>query len=93
MSGAVGIEKVDQLVRRALLVGDRVIPGVGRVREMSGVEKMVVTIDLGFVVNRHHVSLRQGATETQRANSDPAERKRIVEAIAYAITVRRLFDR
>ena len=45
---------------------------------MSGVEEMVVTIDLGYVVNRHHVSLRQGATETQRANSDPAERKLIV---------------
>ena len=82
MSGAVGIEQVGQLVRRALLVGDRVVPGVGRVPEMSGVEKMVVTIDLGCVVDRHHVSLRQGATETQRANSDPAERKLMRRALA-----------
>jgi hypothetical protein len=33
MSGAVGIEQVGQLARRALLVGDRVVPRVGRIPE------------------------------------------------------------
>jgi len=81
MSGSVGIEQVGQLTRCALLIGDRVVPGFGRISEMSGIEKVVVTIDLGFVEDRHHVSLRQGATETQRADSDPAERKRIVRLL------------
>jgi hypothetical protein len=77
MSAAVGIEQVGKLVRGTLLVGDRVVPGVRGVPETSRVEKVIVTIDLGCVVDRHHASLRQDATETQRANSDPAERKLI----------------
>ena len=60
MSAAVGIEQVGQLVRRALLVGDRVVPGVGRIPEMGGVEKVVVTIDLRFVEDRHTASVQQG---------------------------------
>ena len=67
MSGPVGIEQLGQLVRRALLVGDGVVPGFGRVPEMRGVEKVVVTIDLGFVVDRHDVSFRQRASnQTKR---------------------------
>ena len=56
VSGAVGIEEVGQLVRGALLVGDRVVPGVGRISEMCGIEKVVVTIHLRFVIDRHGIS-------------------------------------
>jgi hypothetical protein len=58
MSGAVGIEQVGQLVRCALLVADWVVPGVRSVFETCGVEKVVVTINLGFAVDRHDASVQ-----------------------------------
>ncbi len=61
MSGSVCIEQVDQLARSALLIIDRVVPGVGCIPEMGGIEKVVVTVDLWCVVDRHDVSLRHGA--------------------------------
>src|SRR6185295_4031532 len=81
MSGTVGIEQLGQLIRRALLVGDRVIPGVGRISEMCGIEKMVVTIDLGFVEDRHNVSFRHRGNRGSTRNRDPAERKQTVRIL------------
>lgn len=72
MSGTVGIEQLGQLMRGALLIGDRVIPGVGRISEMCGVEKMVVTVDLGFVVDRHNVSFL--APDQSRFHAEPRSR-------------------
>src|SRR6476469_577183 len=76
MSGTVGIEQLGQLIRCALLVGNRVIPGGWRIPEMSGIEKVVVTIDLGFVKDRHNVSFRHRSNRGSTRNRDPAERKR-----------------
>ena|ERR1700754_4065902 len=66
MSGAIGIEQVGQLVRCALLIADWVVPGVWSVCEMCGVEKVVVTIDLGFAVDRHDASFQYHTPPNKR---------------------------
>src|SRR5689334_11634015 len=66
MSRAVGIEQVSQLVRCALLIADWVVPGVRSICEMCRVEKVVVTINLGLTVDRHHASLEHHIPPNKR---------------------------
>src|ERR1700752_4563746 len=75
MSGAIGIEQVGQLVRCALLIADWVVPGVWSVCEMCGVEKVVVTIHLGFAVDRHDASFQYHKPPNKRLAVSSGERE------------------
>jgi hypothetical protein len=88
MSRAVGIEQLGQLARCALLAGDRVVPGVGRIPEMCGIEKVVVTVDLGFVIDRHRISFQQAIRPSKLLAGSSGEWEWLVERLGVAQVAR-----